>query len=166
MWICGLSWREPHVRQSWLNNQVLLLGHATWATTQHCQWLCSDPLGRRGIEMLTPEDSTTNLTFLWLWESKSKADYVFTLRNPDRSVLGVLTISFIFFFPPTFKCSYNSNNTANPPLIKQVIGFCLLFANYWAAHTKEPYLSVRASDGDTLLWQQHEAESSRQTRHT
>lgn len=63
-WICGLGWREPRVRQSWLYNQVLLLGHATWATMQHCHRFCSDQLGRRGNDMLTPEDSTTILTSL------------------------------------------------------------------------------------------------------
>lgn len=34
---------------------------------QHCHRLCFDPLGRRGNEMLTPEDSTTNLTNLNLF---------------------------------------------------------------------------------------------------
>lgn len=119
------------------------MGHTTWVMTQPCQRVCFLWKEREHNSHSRGYRNKFKSSFLWLPKSKSNLGCIFIHGNPYRGVLRVLTISSIF--PPTLKCSYNSNNTANPLLSKQGTGFCLLFANHKPAHTKVWALPQRVS---------------------
>lgn len=151
VWVCG-SGLEAARCQSWLDNQVLLLGPC-WVGNDTAPpksmlrllWKEREPGSHsRGLE------NKFNRSILLLPELKSNVGYGFIFGNPSRGVLGALTIRSIF--PPTFICNYNSNNKANPLLTKQVTGFCLLFANHQPAHTQQCPASVREPAAGTRCY--------------